>query len=488
MSAGSEPLPGAMLDEQRWKKTLTWRQGFYFAFPLACGAFVSTGFMIGALGAWGALLVAGVMGLVALLSNFLFAEMATMFPEKPGSLSMYAREGMRRHFVPGGVLGAYGYWLGYSLAIGFNGLMIGQLIQAQWFADQTWTLGFVGGVQLSLAHFIAIGLVVCCWILTLLGIRLAASVSIVVGIVFLVVIAIVIIGSLVPGRASAANLTFTFPGWTALFVWFYIGGWTLFSSEMGAAFAPEYRDTKRDVPRVLVTSSVFIMIVFGLTPLSATAELGADTVAANPLTYGPIAAASVLGGGSQIFTILLVAALCVVTLLFMSDAGRATAGMAEEGDTIKQLGKLNRFGAPTWGTHVVAIVNIGILLFVANPVGIILASNLGYILAHSLANWSFVILRKTRPDAPRPLKLKGPEWMPLAVLLGCFHLVVLAVGIINPGLAGYGGLKETLIGLAVLCTGLIFWVYRVLVQDRQPLRLRDRGDETPGQPIPMAGD
>jgi amino acid transporter len=256
-------------------------------------------------------------------------------------------------------------------------------------------------------------------------------------------------------------------------VWLYIAGWTLFSSEMGAAFAPEYKNAKRDVPRVLMLSAIFMMFTY-LAPLSATAELGAKTVVQNPLTFAVLAANHVLGRGGPIFTIILVAALFVTTVMFTSDASRATASMAEEGDTLRQFAKQNRRGVPTWGTGVVIVINIAILLFAANPITILLASNLGYILAHCLANWSFVILRKSQPNAQRPLKLKSPLWVLLAVILGCFHLVLLYVGITHPGLAGYGGLKETLFAIGILLTGLIFWVIRVVAQDHQPLKLRDK--------------
>lgn len=474
--SGEAACPELVGGQQGWHKTLTWRQGFYFSFSLACGAFISTGFTIGAIGAYGTLLVSLIMATVGLLSNFLFAEMATMFPEKTGSLSMYAREGLRRYFIPGGVLCAYGYWLGYALSVVFSAVMVGQLIQAQWFADNTWGFRIPGGVQVNLGVVLAAALIAACWALCLFGVHVTARVTTFVGAAFMVVIVIVILGVLVPGKASAANLTFMNPGWKGILIWCYIAGWTLFGSEIGAAFAPEYKNPRRDVPRVLLSTAIFLGLVFSLTPVTATAELGVDTIAANPLTYGPLAAAHVLGGaGSQAFTVLLVAALCVVILLFMNDASRATAGMAEEGDAVKQLGRMNRFGSPTWGTHAVAIVNIVVLLFVPSPVGIILAANLGYILAHSVANWSFVILRYSQPHAARPLRLRGPVWVPIAVFLGCFHLAILSLGIFNPGLAGYGGAKETVIGVVILLTGLLLWVIRKVFQDHEPLRLRDRG-------------
>jgi amino acid transporter len=469
-AAGSDLLP-----EQGWHKALKWQDGLYMMFPMTCGVFVSSGFMVPALGAWGALIVIGWMGIVALLSNFLFSEMACMFPEKTGGLSMYCREGLRRYFIPGGVLGSFGYWLGYALSICFVALQMGVLIQMQWFANNTWTVNFVGGVQLTMGHMIALGILVLCWLLTILGIKVAARLSITVGAVVIVLAVIVIVGPLFSGHASVSNLHLHLPGWTATLVWCYITGWTLFPSELGATFGPEYKNPKKDLPKVLLSSALFTMFVFALAPFSATAEIGEQTIAQNPLTYGPLAAASVFGGGAQVFTAILVAALGVTVLVFMNDCGRATAGMAEEGECVRQLAILNRFGAPTWGTHLVALVNIFVLLFIANPLGIILASNLGYILSHSLGNMSFLILRKTQPDTPRPVKLKSRLWVPVAWVLMFFHAYILYVGAFHPGLAGYGGAKETLIAVGILCGGLLLWVIRVTVQDRQGLRLRERG-------------
>ena len=51
------------------------------------------------------------------------------------------------------------------------------------------------------------------------------------------------------------------------------------------------------------------------------------------------------------------------------------------------------------------IVNICFLLFIGNNFGILAASNLGYVLAHMFALSGFVLLRKDRPNWPRPIKL-----------------------------------------------------------------------------------
>ena len=125
------------------------------------------------------------------------------------------------------------------------------------------------------------------------------------------------------------------------------------------------------------------------------------------------------------------------------------------------------------------VVNVLLILFVGNVLGILFASNLGYILAVTLAVSGFVLLRKDRPNWPRPIRL-APIWVPIAVLLAAFDLLILVVGASNPTLAGYGGTRDVLIGLGLLSIGLILFMYRRLVQDRTSLHLREmRTDELP---------
>lgn len=471
-SAGLATPPGQPLDASGWKKQMTLWDGVVLQLPLLPGVFATSGFTISAIGSLGAVLVMITMGIIALLSNFLFAEMAGMFPEKPGSLAMYAREGFRRYFVPAGVLGGFGYWLGYVVSVSYAALQFGVLIQFQWFPKSTWTVNFVGGVHLGLQHFIAVGIIVVALALALFDVKIMARLSTWVGIVALIFVLIIMTLPWVRGQAHVSEWTMHIGGWKSFVVWLYIAGATLFASELGAAFAPEYKNPKKDVPRVLMFSAIFILITYTLAPISASAQLGEKTITANPLNFAPIAAAQALGGGQAIFTAVYAAALGVAVLIFINDCARATAGMAEDGDSIKQLMNLNRFGAPYVGAIVVAAINICMILFIANPIGIALAGNVGYILAHSLANWSYVILRKTQPDKPRPTKL-GPAWLPIAVALGCLHILIMGVGILSPGSAGYGGMKETLIGLGILSVGLIVWIIRVTLQDHEPLRLRD---------------
>jgi len=55
-------------------------------------------------------------------------------------------------------------------------------------------------------------------------------------------------------------------------------------------------------------------------------------------------------------------------------------------------------------------------LLVGNTLSILVAGNLGYISAHFFALTGFLLLRKDRPNWPRPIKLPA-IWLPIAFVL-----------------------------------------------------------------------
>lgn len=161
-----------------------------------------------------------------------------------------------------------------------------------------------------------------------------------------------------------------------------------------------------------------------------------------------------------------------------ADAGRALYGIAAEGMSVKQLDQLNRNGVPSRALWITMAVNLVILLLVGNPVAILIASNLGYILAITLAVIGFLLLRKDRPHWPRPIRL--PKiWLPVAAVVAALNTFMLVVGVSNPGLSHAGGWKEVLLGIVLLSVGVLLFVYRRLAQDRSSLTLRDRTIDAP---------
>lgn len=463
-------------DNPQLVKTLRWHDGAALALPVAVGLFITAGFTIVAIGAWGAIAVCVTLAIVALLQNYLFAEMAAMFPDKPGGVAVFAHEAWKKYFSPVGAVSAVGYWSGWALAVSLTGLTMGSLVQAQWFGDATGTVS-TGSVDLGLPHAIAFATIIVATFINLSGINIAVRVNRVVGVVFALAIAAMIIVPVVSGDVDLGALSFhtegPWGGWKVVIVWLYVGAWAIYGSELCASFAPEYRDTARDTKRAMTSIAVVLIAFYALVPLVSTGTIGEDGVAANPVTYGVVALETSLGSwASGLITAVLCATLLVVTVSSLADASRALLGIARDNMTIKQFGMLNRNGAPVTALLVTAVVNFGIVAFVGNPVAILVAANLGYMLAITLAVVGFILLRRDRPNWPRPIRL-GRGWVPIAYLLAGFNLFILIVGATSPSLSAGGGAKDVLIGLGLLVVGILLFVYRRLVQDQSTLALRE---------------
>jgi hypothetical protein len=92
-------------------------------------------------------------------------------------------------------------------------------------------------------------------------------------------------------------------------------------------------------------------------------------------------------------------------------------------------------------------------------------------------------LRRDRARWPRPIRL-APAWVWVAGVLAALNAIFIAVGATNPSLTGYGGTKEALIGIGVLALSIVLFLFRRMVQDREPVHLREHTPEVPGEEEP----
>jgi amino acid transporter len=182
---------------------------------------------------------------------------------------------------------------------------------------------------------------------------------------------------------------------------------------------------------------------------------------------------------------------CLIAGLLLSmntatmDGSRALYGIAQDGMTTKWLGRLNSYNVPGIAMTMDVVLNLLLISYFGYPLDILAAGNLGYMLAHVFALSGFLLLRKDRPNWPRPIKLAA-AWMPIAALLAAVNLAFIVVGgfIYSGGFLGidtaYGyGWDKTRIGLIVLAVGLLLYVWRKVVEDRTGVPLREETPEMP---------
>src|SRR5215468_8420516 len=459
-------------------KGIRWYDGFVVALANPGFLIGSLGYSIGALGGWGAVLLWSISMVIGLASNWIYAEMAAMFPDKPGGIALYAHEGWRRYFSLIGPVATFGYWFAWSTVLSIFGIVVGSLVQSQWFPGQTWTF-FDGAIDVGLPHLIAAGLIILVWAFNIFGIRPAVWFGYITGVLLLIPLAVFIIGPFVTGQWQSSNLHFVMGGapltLKLALVWLYVMGWSSYGVETCAAFAPEYKDTVYDTNLALKTAALFSLLVFALLPMGITGLIGEQAAVKDPVAFYVPAFTQIVGGASGLMVLFLAASLVLSMNTATADGARALYGIARDDMTIKQLYHLNRYRVPSRAMTVDMIVNLLLVFFLGNTLAILVAGNLGYLLAHFFALTGFLLLRKDRPNWPRPIRAHN-VWLPIAAVLAIANLLFVVYGVTNPDITGYGTFRDLLIGVGVLLVSVLLYIFRRIVQDKRSIVLRE---ETP---------
>src|SRR3954454_19761455 len=273
------------VDQPQLLKTMRWWDGFIIA--LANPGFLLAGLAgsVVTLGPKWAAIIWFSSSIVGALQAYIYAEPATMFPDKSGGLSMYAKEGWRKYFSLAGPLATFGYWFAWSSVLAIYGGIIGTLLITRfwandWIATFTWHIGFFDVYGYRLIGLVCI---LMCFIFNVRGMRPAVWFSYVTGALMLIPVLSLAIIPFINGdiKNHALNQDFvsasvSFYGGTPsnfqtvamLIVWFWVIGWSSYGPEAPASFAPEFVDTKNDTRKALASAGMLNCFLCLLLPLS----------------------------------------------------------------------------------------------------------------------------------------------------------------------------------------------------------------------------
>lgn len=488
----AEVTAQATIEERQLLKSLNWWDGFVIALCNPGFLIASLGFTLATVGALGSVVLWGISAVVGLLQNWIYSETAAMFPDKPGGIALYAHEGWRKYFNLVGPISAFGYWIGWSVVLSIFGNLIGSLIVAEWFPSSAETVLFTSpfDVAITPANLIGIGIVVAVWVFNIFGVKPSLAVGYVTGVLLMIPLAVFIVVPYFTGDWSSSNVTYEDVASGGQFsllgismMWLFIMCWSAYGIEVSASFAPEFHDTKRDTALALRSAAAFSLAVYVLLPLGLGGVVG---TAGDSGAYYVEAFKAIVGdtlGGLAIVSLL--ASLILSMNSATADGGRALYGIARDDMTVKWLYHLNRFHVPARGMTVDMVVNVALILLLgASNLAILYMSNIGYVLAHVFALSGFLLLRRDRPDWPRPIKV-SPVWVGLAWLLTAFNLILVIFGVTQSDLAAFVGFYEfagapLYIGSGVLILSVLLFFYRRAVEDRKPITFRDQ--DVPAMP------
>jgi amino acid transporter len=480
----------AEVEQRQLIKAMSWWDGFVVALANPGFLFAALGGSIGALGTAGAAVLWTVSVCLGAFQNNIYAELATMFPNKAGGIAIYAHEGWRKYVSVVGPLATFGYWFAWSSVLAISGLICGTLLHEEFFSDVTWSVSGAG-FDLNLPILIGVAFLVLVWYVNTRGIRATVGFSYITGGALLIPAFVLMFAPYVTGDFHSANLDWSIGGnggVALVLTWLYFMGWSSYGFEAVAVFAPEFTDTERAAPRALRAAAVFSLFIYALLPLGVGGTLGSKAIANDPTAitfYKP--AFDAIGGPfvGGVLVVCLVLGLVLTMSTATLDGSRALYGISQDGMTIKQFGVLNEHHVPGRGMLLDAVLNIFLVTYLGTALAILAAGNLGYLLAHVFALSSFLLLRKDRPDWPRPIKLSR-VWIPIAGALVVANLAFIVFGgFVYADEYGYG-LGKTFIGVGVLAVSLLLYAYRRRIQDGKPLHLREAAPRTPEEAEPAA--
>lgn len=214
--------------------------------------------------------------------------------------------------------------------------------------------------------------------------------------------------------------------------------------------AGEAHDPQKSLPRAIAIGTAILIGIYLLANLGYLAALGPDGVAASDAVASD-ATAAVLGpwAGKAIAFAIVVSMYSAAHATVMT-IPRVFFSMAQDGLLFKRLGAVH----PTYGTPAAAIIAACVWAAILAMSGtfdqlLTYVIFIGWIF-YALGAVAVLVLRHTRPDAPRPFKVPGYPFTPLLFVLAA--MVIIANQIV-------GDPRQSAIGLGVVLAGVPAYVW-----------------------------
>jgi APA family basic amino acid/polyamine antiporter len=183
--------------------------------------------------------------------------------------------------------------------------------------------------------------------------------------------------------------------------------------------AEETRDPTRTVPRALLLALGLSTALYVAVAVAAVSVLGAGALAASPRPLADVMSHVLGDRGATVVAAIAVISTTNTTLLALTAASRVIYGMAKAGAMPRALAAVH----PSRGTPVRAIIAVASVAAVFAAFGefavIAAVTDFAVYVVFLAVNGTVIILRRTRPDLPRPFAVAGAiRGVPVLPILG----------------------------------------------------------------------
>ena len=425
---------------------------------LGVGAIIGTGIFVltgqaAAANAGPAIVISMLLaGLTSVLAALCYSEFAASVPVAGSAYTYaYATMGEFIAWIIGWDL-ILEYALGAAtVAVGWSGNLVTLLDQlgigfpAAWSAAPGTVIQLAnGGSVTAMFNLPAVLITIAVTMLLMVGISESATVNAVIVVIKVAIVVIVIgAGALFIDPANwhpfipENSGTFGEYGWSGILR----GAGVIFFAYIGfdavSTSAQEARDPQRDMPRGILGSLAICTVLFvfvsavmvGIVPYKQMLNEPAPLVVAIEAAAGRAAGtawAPLMNALTLLLTVGALAALSSVMVVMMLAQPRIFLAMSKDGLLPKWAGVVHpRFKTP----HISTIVT-GVVVAIAaglTPIATLGALvSIGTLMAFVIVSIGIIVLRRTRPDLPRPFRM---PWVPVLPALSALVALVLMLGL-----------------------------------------------------------
>src|ERR1700750_881067 len=420
-----------------------------------------------------------VITITGYLLCLLLAELSAMMPERTGGAPSYAYPAYKDRW-PGAAkhingITSWMYWLGWFPVAPLNMILASLYLAARFGLSPTsgfppihtpiacWTLGIsIVGILLF-------------FIPAYLGIRVGAGFATVLGIISMVPLTFLAVAFLFTGDADWSQLSgfhqldgtgfFTGlggHGWFPLYMGYsFLLTWNVIAMEAAACYIGETRNPETDAKIAMNLEGGYGLLIYTLIPIAFITVLGAAALS-NPDLVAPNTIFVTLAGKifntagealNWIIALMLIGALALSALNAIMGCARSLHQMSVDGQFPRFFQRINQHGVPARARPFNVAPSLVVVL-AGGAVEIYTFSNVGYTGSFLTVLVGYYLLRKYRPNVPRPVRL--PEFFKYValVLAALFAFIWLYGGI------SYSGIGDTRIyyflGWAAAASDLLF--------------------------------
>ena len=419
---------------------------------LAMGGSNQSLFLLGAL-----LLAQGTAAVPLLLLGLILSlaampgwiELLLMWPNRVGGIAAVCGEAFRPYSPVLANLAGTCYWWGWVPTCGLTSLLSAAALH-------TWYLPWIPVEPLAITILLIFAG------MNLLGVKPVTTLAVPIavgagGLAFLSVVVPVLSGEVEWGRAVSYSLITPFDGVfgsiTSAMAGLYLIGFAAPAFEAAGCHVGEMIDPEKNLPRAFYASAVMACLFFIAAPVIWLGVVGSVPLSgelANALgpTFAPL-----LGGAARGAAVwLMVLNMFHGTLQPLAGASRTLSQLAEDGLLPRLLGRRSRRDVPWVATALTAGMSI-VFLLLGDPVWMIAAANLTYLIGIALPSVAVWLLRRHSPELHRPYR--APR--------GTVTLGLIAAGIWGlSAVLGFEqfGLPTVVFGIALAYSGALLYAVR----------------------------